>query len=998
MRKINPLQLSFNNQVLEQNRKFYFTASATLGVNLQTGEELLDLNYFKDVFECMGENPLPDMGMPKPNGEFLVSGNYFAPGNKAVSGGEVKVRLDKTEKNLYVFGKRKWIAGLPSKPEEITSMHLDYTKAYGGNGFEKNPDGIGYRDGLLPCIENPKNLVASTGDKPDPAGFSPLYPMLPQRMKYQGTYDSDYKKKYFPGYPEDHDWKYFLCAPFDQWTKGFYKGNENFSIFNMHPEIPVIKGRFPGLYARCFINQKKKGEEVFGELPLNLDTIWLFPEKLLGLLIFRGVTEVEDDEAENITHVLCAYEDNSQESRPLEYYKSAFEKRKNSDDDLLTNLNTQDLIPDGHKCAMELLMETALSSDDVSEFAKNIDEKAETIQKMADEKIEETIQNAEKNLSNVDIPDDAWEHLSDDAKKNMPGKEGGLDIRKIMGQKAKSDPDVEKFNTKLESIMPGITAGDPKQLEMKDFSFDKIDEIMEAVDGFVDKKEKEIENIALKEIEKTKVTIKKQIDTIDRQIDQAKEKIGSKDSDRIKTLEEEKEKINESMKALDDIDLERTETKVPLPRINAEEIIEQMGQIETQIDPIIMEAMQHVQSMKAMGAEDEKTKDLEKEIQKQIEASKKQMADSFKQAEDAVKEGVKSFKEGYIMAAHFMGEGLSPHKESLEEVKKCFLDAVSKGEDVSEGDFACIDLAGVNLDGIDLSRAFLEQVNFKGASLKGANLTEAILARAELEGADLTGANFEKANVGAVHALRANFTDANMKSAKLSKGDFTEANFSKANLEDIESLEIIIDCTDFTQAHMPNVVFLEIKISGTKFINTDINTSAFINCSIEDCDFSKGIMNKCTFVDTKLSNVCFDKAVLENACFVATGPEKSCMEKLKFRGACLNQVNFQNMDMKKTDFAHATMENAFFGGTDLSESDLSNVQAKNAQFRKAKLTRAKLNKINLDQGSFAKANLVGASFKGANLHAVDFLRSTITNTDFSGSNLDATLIEHWRPK
>jgi hypothetical protein len=40
-----PLQLSFIHRVLKQNRKFYFTASASLGINLQTGEALLEFEY-----------------------------------------------------------------------------------------------------------------------------------------------------------------------------------------------------------------------------------------------------------------------------------------------------------------------------------------------------------------------------------------------------------------------------------------------------------------------------------------------------------------------------------------------------------------------------------------------------------------------------------------------------------------------------------------------------------------------------------------------------------------------------------------------------------------------------------------------------------------------------------------------------------------------------------------------------------------------------------------
>uniref|UniRef100_UPI00405620CC DUF2169 domain-containing protein n=1 Tax=Candidatus Electrothrix sp. TaxID=2170559 RepID=UPI00405620CC len=988
MNIIRPLQLSVNQQVLEQARTFYFTVSASLGINLQTGEELLDLNYLKDMFECMGDMPMPDVGMPKPNGEFLVSGSFFAPNQEAVPGGKVTVRLNDMEKSLYIFGPRYWNNGLPSAPKKILSMPLEYSRAFGSAEYAKNPDGMGYNDGLLPCVEDPSHIVASRTATPDPAGFAPLASMLPQRMQYQGTYDANYQKDFFPGYPGDHDWKSFLCAPPDQWIKGYFTGEESYRLHNLHPELPEISGTFPGLFPRCFFNETKGELETFKELPLHLDTIWFFPEKLLGLLIFRGVTEVEDDGAETISDLLCAYEKLSDPPRTQEYYRQALQRRKESKDDLLKNLNTRDLIPEGHKSAMELLMDTALAGERDSPLADNLDAKAEALQKMADEKIEEAIQQAEKNLESIDIPDEAWENLPDETKAKMPGKQGGLNIRELIKAKdnAEPDADVQQLNERLESILPGITAGDPKKLEMKDFSFDKIDEIMEAVEAFSSKKEKEVKEIASKEIAKAREQVEKQVADLDKQLEQAKAALGAEDSDEVRSLEEAKKKVQESLQAFDDIDLNGTaKKKAPLPRIDVEAIKEQTAQI----DPQLMQAMQHVQSMKDMGIEDEKTKQLEKQLEEV-------MATTGKQIEDSLVEAEKGFREGYIMGSHFMEQGLSPHKQSVDEVKKRFMDAIAAGEDVSGGDWACLDLAGENLAGINLSGALLEQVNFKGTDLKGVNFSKAVLARADLEEADCSGADFTEANIGAVHALQTDFTKANLKSAKLSKGNFTEANFTEANLEEIEALELVIDRANFTQAQMPKVNFLQLTISGANFLQTNLNTSAFLQCSIKNCNFSKAIMHNCAFVDTMLTTLCFDKANLASACFVATEPEKSGTAELTFKGACLKQANFQNMDLRSMDFRYADMENAFFGSADLSGADLSHGRAKNAQFRKANLHRAKLNNINLDQGSLAKADLTQASLQGANLHGVDVLRAKIRDTDLRDSNLDATLIEGWR--
>lgn len=989
MKIFRPLQLSFNHQVLEQNRRFYFTASVALGVNLQTGEELLDLHYIKDIFECMGENPIPDIGMPKPNGEFLVSGSFYSPDSEDVTGGEVRVKLGDINKNLYVFGERKWIRGFPSKPEPIKSMGLDWNYSFGGDGFEKNPDGIGYKDGLLPSIENPKHLVSSSSDFPEPVGFSQLSLMAPQRAKYRGTYDNNYLSKYFPGHPEDLDWKYFLCGPSDQWIKGYFSGDEKYTLYNMHPEIPVIEGKFPGLIPRCFLNQIKNEEKQFTELPLNLDTIWFFPEKLLSLLIFRGVVEVEDDEAEEISHILCAYEKSAEGSNTYDYYKKAFERRKSGKDDLLNNLNTSDLIPIGHLCAMELLMDSALSGDNESEFGKNLDAKVESLQTMADEKIEEAINQTEKSLGKIDLPDKAVKEFPDEALKHMD-KDGKPDIRELIEKKpdVKPDPDVERLNEKLETILPGITAGDAKKIDMKNFSFDKIDEITEATRELTDKKEADGKELAAKEIEKAKEQINNQISNIDKQIEKVKLSSGSDSKDQLKSLGDAKEEILSTLKAINDIDLSETKKKeVPLPRIDVEEIKLQTAQI----DPKIVEANQHVQSMKALGLEDEKTRELEKKLLDMAETTSKQIEEALESAE-------KDFKEGYIMGAHFMDSGLSPHKITLEEVKENFLKAFSNNEDLSGGDWACIDLSGEDLDGINLCGAFLEQVNFKGASLRGADLSGAILSRANLDGADFTGAKFKESNVGAVHAHGANFTDTDFKSAKLSRGDFTGSNFTNANMEEIESLEIVIDKADFSSANMPMVTFLKTEISGAKFTGGNMDTTVFLQCKISDCDFSCTVMEKSAFIDIRIRNVSFEKADISSGCFVATEPEKTSLENINFNEAILKQTNFQNMGLAESQFREANLENAFFSGADLTDSDFTNAYAKNAQFRKSKLTGAKFNNVNLSEGSLAKAHLVNTSFKGANLFRVDFLRSTIANSDFNDSNLDLTLIQDWRPE
>ena len=151
---IKPLQLSGRHVIVEQDNRFHLVVSASLGFRLDSGDSVLENDCMSECVAQMGSNPMPDPGMPKPKAEYLVSGRYHAPGGEPVGGGEVRVEFGEQRKSLLVFGDRRWEKGLPSQPQSITEMALDYSRAFGGGDYPKNPLGIGYRQEQLPNLEN----------------------------------------------------------------------------------------------------------------------------------------------------------------------------------------------------------------------------------------------------------------------------------------------------------------------------------------------------------------------------------------------------------------------------------------------------------------------------------------------------------------------------------------------------------------------------------------------------------------------------------------------------------------------------------------------------------------------------------------------------------------------------------------------------------------------------------------------------------------------------
>ncbi|MFZ0451003.1 MAG: DUF2169 domain-containing protein, partial [Desulfatiglandaceae bacterium] len=275
------------------------------------------------------------------------------------------------DKTLYIFGDRYWKRGAggpvgTTEPEPVTVMELSYENAFGGPGFPLNPSGKGMepiptKNGKdlvpLPNVEDPKGLVTSPKDRPEPVGFAPIDMTWPQRAAKAGTFDEKWLNERFPGLAEDLDWTYYNTTPADQQIQGFFTGDESFEIEGMHPEKQLLTGNLPGIRSRCFINQDIEGERIFKEIELHPDTVWLFPHAERGIVTCRGSIETATDDAEDITHLLAAYERLSDEKKSPDHYQEALLKRLDKEKGYLFSLNEKDLIPLGEKSGLAEILD-----------------------------------------------------------------------------------------------------------------------------------------------------------------------------------------------------------------------------------------------------------------------------------------------------------------------------------------------------------------------------------------------------------------------------------------------------------------------------------------------------------------------------------------------------------------------------------------------------------------------------------------------------------------
>ncbi|WP_028321016.1 DUF2169 family type VI secretion system accessory protein [Desulfatiglans anilini] len=373
MKVIKPLKLGLLYRTFEAGERCYLSTGLLTFFSFAASEPVIEteIDLWKYAAKALGPEAVIDLGMPKARGEVLITGRYFAPDGAPTPAGRVACGLGAIRKTLYIFGDRFWRRGrsgawVITDPLPMARMDIMYPNAFGGEGYAPNPIGKGAAPVAsgqgdpawpLPNIEDPRRLIGSQADRPPPAGFGPLDLTWAERFSKAGTYDQEWLQTRFPGFAADMDWTIFNAAPADQQIEGWFSGDEPFEIDHMHPDRPHQQGRLPGIRPRCFMNRMAGPDPLFEEIPAHLETVWLFPEEEKGLMIHRGVAEVADPDADDVLHLLIAFESMADAPRPDEHYRRALANRLDPEKGAYYSLRETDLMPDGERSGLALLME-----------------------------------------------------------------------------------------------------------------------------------------------------------------------------------------------------------------------------------------------------------------------------------------------------------------------------------------------------------------------------------------------------------------------------------------------------------------------------------------------------------------------------------------------------------------------------------------------------------------------------------------------------------------
>lgn len=272
----------------------------------------------------LADEEVLDLGFPKASAEFLAYGSCHA--DKPVQEMVARVIVSGKGKSLLVVGDRRLARGRQTAAKLFKSMRIGWENAFGGPGYEKNPLGKGY----VPVGGDPGELpnILHFGASPkavreaEPAGFSGVPSHWPQRRQYMGSFDAVWLRERWPYLPGNAREEFYFAAPPDQRLPAYLAGSESVIVENMHPGKARQEFKLPGVRARVFLNMENDPAMSLSEVALHLDTLFLFPEEELGLLLFRGARRVRDLERDDVLWCAAGLENLDATPRPLSWYEA----------------------------------------------------------------------------------------------------------------------------------------------------------------------------------------------------------------------------------------------------------------------------------------------------------------------------------------------------------------------------------------------------------------------------------------------------------------------------------------------------------------------------------------------------------------------------------------------------------------------------------------------------------------------------------------------------
>jgi uncharacterized protein YjbI with pentapeptide repeats len=904
MKIIKPMSVSFGFRTFRMVRRQELCVTCLVGFALGPGVRRLvsEIVLWPAVGEATGG--ALDEGLPKPRGEALVYGSCHTPRGLPLPAAMVRVRLALAgappdaqalvDKQLAVFGDRYWAgtasrdreAAMPgssqaTEPVPFTEMPLGWDRAFGGPSYAKNPLGRGIErtetsDGIfrvpLPNVELPSKLVTSSSQRPEPAGFGPLEVSWPQRQCLAGSYGGRWLEEDFPGYARDTDPAFFSTTPADQRVDGFFRGDEEYILENVHPTRSVLRGHLPGAAARVLL--RRKGRQDVEDVKMRLDTVVFLPGKEIGVLVFRATTPVLEDDASDVGVALAACEDLGA-PRSTEHYLAAMERRLDKDQSPLLALNEDELLP------------SFAAGAGMAELLGKFEDPAKDFRERTRQRALERVR----------------QQLVD---------EGVEDVDAVIARATEKAP----FEERLERLPD---PADPKDLT-------EYVAALEAFEEYAERQREEALQDAGKQLDDAQRTLNEELATLGPSATpEAKQKI-----------EDAGQKIVQARRALAEEppadDAPPTGEGPPTPQ--TPQMLQMFREAEIEPDPSLVEKLQQADALALAGYRssahympparllDREARELARRVVSELRAAGESLAERNwtrydLSALDLRKANLrKALLEGADLAkTHLAGADLSG--------------AVLAHATLRE---TCFD--GATLVGTNLGASSVDGASFAGANLRQAVFARSRLRSASLRGADLTDADWLEAELGVVDFESAIAPDIVFlpKFPMPKKGapqedpvptDLTGCRFPRARLMKATFLHAKLDGVDFAEADLEGVTFLSVTADGASFRGASLRKChAVMGCSFAGASFDGADLTDVFLRGANLRGASFEGARLDGADLSECDLTGARLSRAQAKGILLMGADLSSATLTGSNLMEAMLQKSTLHGADLSKANL----------------------------------------------------------------------------
>jgi uncharacterized protein YjbI with pentapeptide repeats len=863
MKVIKPQKLGILTRTFEAQRKHHFAVTSLVYFAFSDPTvPLAEVDMWKFCAPALNGAPL-DAGFPKPLGELLLTATAYPPKPPAIAC-SVRAQLGRVDKTLWVVGDRTWERGVASSPAPFESMPLSYARAFGGEGFADNPEGKGFNapeGGALPNLEDPRAPLRRRGDRPAPACFGPIDSTWPARASKLGTYDQDWFENLFPGFARDFDPRFFNAAPADQQLVGFVAPGERFVLENLHPDKHVIEGRIPSFAARVFL--QRRGATDLEEVQQHIDTVHLFPAAERGVVLYRGVVSVLEDDGSDVAFLLAALED-ADSPKALSHYEQVFANRVDKKKGHLYALRDRDLLP------------------------------ASAASAAADEATAEM--------------------------QSLLAREGAVEAN--MRRRAQAELDRARESLRAQGLDPDAHA--PKELPPPEPapSLDELPETIERAMALAEEQKREAETRRQAAEEDARRACRENGLDYDKLAREAREQQGGPPKF---TAEGQLEQLRESLAMARNggVELPHVEAMLADPKLlsklkdaeaRTREVYERFAH-HFPVGPRVREEDAARLRREVIAARDAGAslsgRDLTGADLSDLDLRGLELRHVF--LEGANLTGADLSGADLSHSVLVRADLTKAQLEGAQLHETNFGEAMLEGATLDDADLTRAVLAKATLTSASFRRTTITGADFSGAVFHGSDFTEAsgrelLFLECDLAGVCFAGADLRKSNFLKSSVAGADFSNATLISACFVEAKGDGASFRDANLE---NLRVVMGCSfndaDFREARMMSASLRGAALSGCDFSDANLRGADFSECDLERAKLYRADAKGARFVKANLSDAVFTSANLMNA----------LAQRATLHGADLRSAN-----LFRADLLRAKVD----GRTNIADAELTDLR------------------------------------------------------------------------